>query len=106
MWELAKQHGAHKCFHAKHTTGEDVKKAIRRAITFGEGRGPVDVNNCFPAFAAVIGAHQNAIITAGQAYQFLNRMLTKGLALLFPLRVDIRGVGLCDMRSMWESGSL
>jgi len=63
------------------------------------------VNNRFPAVAAVIGPQQNAIITAGQAYEFLNRMLTEGFALLFPLRVDIRGVGLCHMRSMWESGS-
>jgi hypothetical protein len=34
----------------------------------------------------------------------LNRMLTKGFALQF--RVDVRGLGLCHMRSMWESGSL
>jgi len=65
-----------------------------------KGRGPVDVNNRFPAFAAVIGAQQNTIITAGQAYQFMNRMLTDAFTILFPLRVDIRGLVLGHMRSM------
>ena len=46
----------------------------------------------------MIGAHQNAIITAGQAYEFLNQMRTEGFALLFPLRVDIHGVEPCHMR--------
>ena len=103
-WELATQHGAHTCFHQKHRVSEDLEKAFLRAIDFGEGRGPIDINNRFPAFLAVIGTHQNTIITAGQAYEFLNRMLTEGFALMFPLRMDLFGMGLCHMRSMWESG--
>lgn len=59
------------------------------------------VNNRFPAFAAVIGAHQIVLVAADQAYQLLDRMLTEGFALLFPLRLDVRGLGLCHMRSMW-----
>ena len=47
-WELAKQRGAQACFHKTHTSGEDLEKAIWRAIAFREGRGPVDVNNRFP----------------------------------------------------------
>jgi len=88
----------------KHATGEDLETVFRRAIAFGEERGPVDVNNRFLAFATVIGPHQNAIITTGQAYEFLDRMLTEGFTLLFPLGVDLRDMGLCHMRSMWGSG--
>ena len=53
-----------------------------------ESRGPVGVNNRFPAFVAVIGAHQIAIalIAADQACQFLDRMLTdRRTPLLAPL---------------------
>jgi len=84
------QHGAYACFQTKHTSGEALDN-LRRV---GEGRGPVDVNNRFPACAAVIGAHQNSIVTTAQACQFLNRMLTERFALLFPLRVDVRVLGL------------
>ena len=34
VWELAKQYGAYACFHKKHTTGEDLEKAIQRAVEF------------------------------------------------------------------------
>ena len=34
VWELAKQYGAYACFHKKHTTGEDLERAINRAIGF------------------------------------------------------------------------
>jgi hypothetical protein len=51
-------------------------------------RGLVGVNNRFPAFAAVIGAHQIALVAADQACQFLDRMLTDWRTpLLTPLRL-------------------
>jgi len=34
LWELAKEYGAYACFHKKHTTGEDLDRAIRRAVAF------------------------------------------------------------------------
>jgi DNA-binding NarL/FixJ family response regulator len=34
VWELAKQYGAYACFHKKHTRGEDLEKAIERAMEF------------------------------------------------------------------------
>jgi DNA-binding NarL/FixJ family response regulator len=34
LWELAKQYGAYACFHKKHTAGEDLEKAIQRAVAF------------------------------------------------------------------------
>jgi hypothetical protein len=57
-----------------------------------ESRGLADVNNRFPAFAAVIGAHQIALqtvlVTTGQASQFLDRMFTEWrISLLAPLRL-------------------
>jgi hypothetical protein len=53
-----------------------------------ESRGLVGVNNRFPAFAAVIGAHQIALVAADQACQFLDRMLTDWRTpLLAPLRL-------------------
>jgi DNA-binding NarL/FixJ family response regulator len=50
VWELAKQYGAYACFHKKHTRGEDLEKAIQRAVEFvaqlpKEGRrGPYSLN--------------------------------------------------------------
>jgi CheY-like chemotaxis protein len=34
VWELAKQNGAHTCLAKKFTTGEDLDRAIQRAIAF------------------------------------------------------------------------
>ena len=34
VWDLAKQNGACACFVKKHTSGEDLDKAIQRAVTF------------------------------------------------------------------------
>ncbi len=34
VWELAKQNGAYACFVKRHTTGEDLDRAIQRAIAF------------------------------------------------------------------------
>jgi DNA-binding NarL/FixJ family response regulator len=34
VWDLAKQNGAYACFVKKHTSGEDLDRAIQRAITF------------------------------------------------------------------------
>ena len=34
VWELAKESGAYACFHKHHTTGEDLDRAIQRAIAF------------------------------------------------------------------------
>src|SRR4029078_11422962 len=34
VWELAKQYVAYACFHKKHTRGEDLEKAIQRAMGF------------------------------------------------------------------------
>jgi CheY-like chemotaxis protein len=34
VWDLAKQYGAYACSHKKHTTGEDLGKAIQRAVEF------------------------------------------------------------------------
>ena len=34
VWELAKQRGAYACFHKPHTTGEELDKAIQRAVAF------------------------------------------------------------------------
>ena len=34
MWELAKQHGAYACFVKQHTSGEDLDRAIHRAVAF------------------------------------------------------------------------
>jgi len=34
LWELAKQNGAFACLHKDYTTGEDLDKAIQRAIAF------------------------------------------------------------------------
>jgi DNA-binding NarL/FixJ family response regulator len=34
LWELAKENGAYACFHKYHTSGEDLDKAIQRAIAF------------------------------------------------------------------------
>jgi CheY-like chemotaxis protein len=34
VWELAKQHGAYVCLEKNSTLGEDLDKAIQRAITF------------------------------------------------------------------------
>jgi DNA-binding NarL/FixJ family response regulator len=32
LWELAQESGAYACFHKKHTTGEDLDRAIHRAV--------------------------------------------------------------------------
>ena len=32
IWELAKEHGAYVCFVKRHTTGEDLDRAIQRAV--------------------------------------------------------------------------
>ncbi len=34
LWELAKQNGAYVCLHKKSTAGEDLEKAIHRAVEF------------------------------------------------------------------------
>ena len=34
LWELAKEFGAYACFHKKHVVGEDLDKAIQRAVAF------------------------------------------------------------------------
>ena len=34
VWELAKQNGAYACLAKKFTTGEDLDKAIQRAVAF------------------------------------------------------------------------
>jgi len=34
VWELATAYGAYACFHKKHTRGEDLEKAIQRAVAF------------------------------------------------------------------------
>jgi len=34
LWELAMKNGAYVCFHKHHTTGEDLDRAIQRAIAF------------------------------------------------------------------------
>ena len=34
LWELAKQNGAYVCLHKQYTTGEDLDRAIQRAIAF------------------------------------------------------------------------
>jgi len=34
VWELAKHYGAYACFHKQHTTGEDLERAIQRAMDF------------------------------------------------------------------------
>ena len=34
LWELAKQYGAYTCLAKKCTTGEDLDKAIQRAVAF------------------------------------------------------------------------
>ena len=34
VWELAKQNGACACFVKRHTTGEDLDRAIQRAVAF------------------------------------------------------------------------
>ena len=34
IWELAKQYGAYVCIAKQHTTGEDLDKAIQRAVAF------------------------------------------------------------------------
>jgi DNA-binding NarL/FixJ family response regulator len=34
LWELAVKNGAYVCFHKSHTTGEDLDRAIQRAIAF------------------------------------------------------------------------
>jgi CheY-like chemotaxis protein len=34
VWELAKQNGAYACFVKRHTTGEDLDRAIQRAVAF------------------------------------------------------------------------
>jgi DNA-binding NarL/FixJ family response regulator len=34
VWDLAKQSGAYTCLHKDHTTGEDLDKAIQRAVAF------------------------------------------------------------------------
>jgi CheY-like chemotaxis protein len=34
LWELAKQNGAYVCFFKRHTTGEDLDRAILRAVAF------------------------------------------------------------------------
>jgi hypothetical protein len=53
-----------------------------------ESRGLVGVNTRFPAFAAVIGAHQIALVAADQTCEFLDRMLTDWRTpLLAPLRL-------------------
>ena len=33
LWEIAKQNGAYACFYKPHTTGEDLDKAIQRAVS-------------------------------------------------------------------------
>jgi DNA-binding NarL/FixJ family response regulator len=32
LWEIAKSYGVYECFHAQHTTGEDLDRAIQRAV--------------------------------------------------------------------------
>lgn len=34
VWDLAKQNGAYECFVKQHTSGEDLDRAIQRAIAF------------------------------------------------------------------------
>jgi DNA-binding NarL/FixJ family response regulator len=34
LWELAKRNGAYVCFVKRHTTGEDLDRAIQRAMAF------------------------------------------------------------------------
>jgi DNA-binding NarL/FixJ family response regulator len=34
LWDLAKEHGAYTCFNKQHTSGEDLDRAIQRAVTF------------------------------------------------------------------------
>ena len=34
IWELAKQNGVYTCLHKQHTTGEDLDRAIQRAMAF------------------------------------------------------------------------
>jgi DNA-binding NarL/FixJ family response regulator len=34
LWELAKNNGAYVCFAKQHTTGEDLDRAIQRAMAF------------------------------------------------------------------------
>jgi DNA-binding NarL/FixJ family response regulator len=39
VWEVAKENGAYACFHKHFTTGDDLNKAIQRAVAC-EGRTP------------------------------------------------------------------
>jgi CheY-like chemotaxis protein len=34
VWELAKENGAYACLHKHHTTGDDLDRAIQRAVAF------------------------------------------------------------------------
>ena len=34
LWDLAKEQGAYTCFNKQHTSGEDLDRAIQRAVTF------------------------------------------------------------------------
>ena len=34
VWELARQNGAYTCFVKRHTTGEDLNRAIQQAVAF------------------------------------------------------------------------
>lgn len=36
LWEIAKEYGAYACFHKKYTTGEDLARAIHRAVEWVE----------------------------------------------------------------------
>jgi len=33
LWELARDNGAYACFYKKHTSGEDLDRAIQRAVS-------------------------------------------------------------------------
>jgi CheY-like chemotaxis protein len=53
VWELAKQNGAYACLAKKFTSGEDLDKAIQRAVAFvgqmpKEDRHRIHVSQCLP----------------------------------------------------------
>ena len=53
LWELAKEYGAYACFHKRHTTGEDLDRAIHRAVELLEQMPKKDHNRPIEHTASV-----------------------------------------------------
>jgi hypothetical protein len=67
VWELAKRYGAYACLQKKHATGQDLERAIQRAVEF------VRQMPSRSHLARLIDSENRATISSYQQWSFANR---------------------------------